>query len=74
MLIKGCIRYLASIVNTMKKVKTELFDVRVVYKFLDMFPEDLPGLPLDREIEFEVELLPRIALISKCLIEWLLHS
>lgn len=25
--------------------------------FEDIFPEDLPGLPLDREIEFDIELV-----------------
>ena len=65
MLLKGCVGYLASIVDTTKKVVTELIDICVVCKFLDMFPEELLGLPLDREIEFEIELLPGIAPISK---------
>ena len=30
-----------------------------------MFPEDLPELPPDREIEFVIELLPGIAPVSK---------
>ena len=67
MLIKGCVRYLASIVDTTKKVVTKLADVRVVCKFLDVFPEELPGLPPDREIEFEIELLPGTMPISKAL-------
>ena len=50
--------------DTTKKVVTELVDVRVVYRFLDVFPEELPGLPLDR-IEFKIELLPRTMPISK---------
>ena len=53
MLTRGCIGYLGSIVDTMKNVKIDLFNVHVVYKFLDAFPEDLLRLPLDREIEFE---------------------
>ena len=47
MLIKGCVRYLASIVDTTIKVVTELSDMRVVCKFPDVFPEELPGLPPD---------------------------
>ena len=39
--------------------------VRVVYRFLDVFPKELLGLLPDREIEFEIELLPATALISK---------
>ncbi|KAB2607777.1 S ribonuclease [Pyrus ussuriensis x Pyrus communis] len=33
-------------------------DVRVVRHFPDVFPEDLPGLPPDRDMEFTIELLP----------------
>ena len=65
MLIKGCVGYLASIVDTIKKVATELADVRVVCRFPDVFPEELVGLPPYREIELEIELLPGIAPISK---------
>ena len=60
-----CVGYLASIMDTTKKVVTKLADVRVVYKFPDVFPEELPGLPPDREIEFEIELLPGTVPISK---------
>ena len=65
MLPKGSIRYLASIVNMTKKVETELSDVSVVCKFLDVFPEELLGLPSDRQIEFDIELLPRTMPTSK---------
>ena len=40
-------------------------DVCVVYKFPNVFPEKLPGLPPDREIEFEIELLLGTTPISK---------
>ena len=65
MLTKGRIGYLASILDTVKKVKTELSDIRVICKFLDVFPEDFLRLPLDQEIEFEIELLLGTASISK---------
>ena len=67
MLLKGCIGYLASIVDTTKKVVTKLADVRVVCKFPDVFPEELSRLPPDQEIKFEIELLPRMASIYKAL-------
>jgi len=38
---------------------------RVVEKFPDVFPNDLPGMPPDRDIEFIIELLPRTAPIAK---------
>jgi hypothetical protein len=40
-------------------------DVRTVSEFLDVFPEELPGMPPDREIEFVIELVPGIAPIFK---------
>ena len=51
MLTKGCVGYLANIMDTTKKTKTELFDVHIVYKFLDVFEEDFLGLPPGRGIE-----------------------
>ena len=60
MLLKGCIGYLASVVDTTKKVVTELADVCVICRFPNVFPEELPGLLPDREIE----LLPGTVPIS----------
>ena len=34
-------------------------------KFPDVFSEDLPGLPPDREVEFTIDLVPSIGPISK---------
>jgi hypothetical protein len=40
-------------------------DIRTVSEFLDVFPEELPGMPPDREIEFVIELVPGTAPIFK---------
>jgi hypothetical protein len=37
------------------------FDVLVVNEFLDVFPEELPGMPPDRDIKFVIELKPGTA-------------
>ena len=37
----------------------------VVDEFPDVFPNDLPGMPPDHDIEFIIELLPRTAPITK---------
>jgi hypothetical protein len=37
----------------------------VVKDFLDVFPEELPGMPPDTEVEFVIDLLPETAPISK---------
>ena len=41
-----------------------LKDVPVVRDFLDVFPDDLPGLPPEREIDFPIDLVPGTAPIS----------
>jgi hypothetical protein len=40
-------------------------NIRVVRDFLDGFPEELPGMPPDRQVEFVIDLLPGTAPISK---------
>jgi hypothetical protein len=40
-------------------------NIRVVRDFLDVLPKELPGMPLDREVEFVIDLLPGTAPISK---------
>jgi hypothetical protein len=42
-----------------------LEDMPVACEFPDIFPEDLPGMPLDRELEFVIELQPGTTLISR---------
>lgn len=32
--------------------------IAIVRKFIDMFPKDLPRLPLDQEIEFVIDVTP----------------
>jgi hypothetical protein len=42
-----------------------LENIKVVCEYLDVFLEELPGMPPDRDIEFSIELLPETAPISK---------
>ena len=42
-----------------------LEDIRVVCDYSDVFPNELPGMPPDRDVEFVIELLPGTAPISK---------
>jgi hypothetical protein len=39
--------------------------IRVVLEFPDMFPEELPGMPHERKVEFATELEPDTTPISK---------
>jgi hypothetical protein len=43
----------------------EIQDIPVVCEFLDVFPEDLPGLPPERDVEFVIELNPGTTPISR---------
>jgi hypothetical protein len=47
--------------TSMKEIK----DIPIVKEFHDVFPDDLPGLPLDREVEFVIELKSGTAPISR---------
>jgi hypothetical protein len=40
-------------------------DIRVVCDYPDVFPDDLPGMPPERDIEFIIDLLPGSAPIAK---------
>jgi hypothetical protein len=44
---------------------TKLKDIPIVCEYPDIFPDDLPGMPLDRDTEFIIELQPGTAPISK---------
>jgi hypothetical protein len=44
---------------------TSLNEIRIAQEYPDVFPEDLPGMPPDRDIKFIIELLPRTPPISK---------
>jgi hypothetical protein len=55
--------YLHSCTYTITNIKVQ--DILVVCEFPDVFPDDLPGIPPDRDIEFIIELQPGTAPISK---------
>ena len=40
-------------------------EVPIVREFPDVFPEDLPGVPPERQVEFGIELVPGAAPIAK---------
>jgi hypothetical protein len=42
-----------------------LKEIRVVQEYSNVFLEDLPGMPLDCNIEFIIDLLPGMPPISK---------
>ena len=56
--------FLAHIVDKSKEVK-KIKDVPEVCDFPDVFPEDLPGLPPQRQVEFRIDLIPGAAPIAR---------
>jgi hypothetical protein len=53
-------------VSLINKVQgTSLNEIRIAQEYPDVFLEDLPGMPPDRDIEFIIELLPGTPPISK---------
>jgi hypothetical protein len=55
--------YISSSVYAIKGIKLE--DIPIVCEYPDVFPDDLPGMPPDRDVEFVIELQPGTAPISK---------
>jgi hypothetical protein len=39
-------------------IELPLKKIPVVYDYADVFPDELPGMPLDQDIEFAIELQP----------------
>ncbi|WVZ80440.1 hypothetical protein U9M48_027913 [Paspalum notatum var. saurae] len=56
-------KHLEATVNTSEL--QEIKKIPVVCDFPDVFPEELPGLPLDRDVEFKIDLIPGTAPVSR---------
>ena len=53
---KGCEAFLAYAIST-EDSGMSLADISVVYRFLDIFSEELPGLPPTRKMEFSTDMV-----------------
>ncbi|GJW17916.1 putative reverse transcriptase domain-containing protein [Tanacetum coccineum] len=63
-LLKGFHVFLAHVTIKEAKDKSKekrLEDVQIVRDFPEVFPEDLPGLPPTRQVEFQIDLMPGAA-------------
>nr|GEW23602.1 putative reverse transcriptase domain-containing protein [Tanacetum cinerariifolium] len=56
-----------SSVSRLKKepAKKKLQDVPVICNFPEVFPDDLPGLPPPRQVEFKIEVIPNAAPVAR---------
>jgi hypothetical protein len=57
---QGCTRSCAFVI-----IESPVEKIPVVCDYPDVFPDELPGMPPDRDIEFAIELQPGTAPISK---------
>nr|GEW37494.1 hypothetical protein [Tanacetum cinerariifolium] len=48
-----------------KSDKKRLEDIPIVREFPEVFPKDLPGLPLVRQVEFQIDLIPGAAPVAR---------
>ncbi|GJU51434.1 putative reverse transcriptase domain-containing protein [Tanacetum coccineum] len=67
---KGCQLFLAQVTVKENKDKSDekrLEDVPTVRDFPKVFPEDLPGLPHARQVEFQIDLVPGAAPVARAL-------
>ncbi|GJT41243.1 putative reverse transcriptase domain-containing protein [Tanacetum coccineum] len=67
-LLKGCPIFLAHVTTKKAEDKSKekrLDDVPIVQDFLKVFPEDLPGIPPTRQVEFQIDLIPGAAPVAR---------
>ncbi|GKE95538.1 hypothetical protein Tco_1580393 [Tanacetum coccineum] len=65
--IVRCHVFLAHVTAKKAEDKSEeklLKDVPIVQDFPEVFPEDLPGIPPTRQVEFQIDLIPSVAPIA----------
>ncbi|GJR42527.1 hypothetical protein Tco_1310630 [Tanacetum coccineum] len=60
----GCQVFIAQVMEK-KSDDKRLEDIPVVREFPKVFPEDLPGLPLVRQVEFQIDLIPRAESVAR---------
>ncbi|KAJ9541920.1 hypothetical protein OSB04_028426 [Centaurea solstitialis] len=61
---KECVAFMAHVVDKKAEEKT-IQDIPVVREFPEVFPEELPGLPPPRQVEFHIDLVPGAGPIAK---------
>ena len=61
---KGCETFLAMILDS-KRGQVDVEKIPVVREFPDVFPEELPGIPLEKEVDLAIEIVPGTVLMSR---------
>jgi hypothetical protein len=62
---KGCPLYAIQVLNSIENEKSSLEDHSILKEYKCVFPEEVPGLPPIRDIEFSIELVPGAVPMSR---------
>jgi hypothetical protein len=62
---KGCSLYAIQVLESIEDDKPNLEDHPILREYKDVFPEEVPGLPPRRDIDFSIELTPRVVPASR---------
>jgi hypothetical protein len=72
LILKNCVALFLThsiweqVTNTIDSTEVDSLEaIKVVVEFSDVLPKDLLGMPLDRKVEFAIQLIPGTAPISK---------
>jgi hypothetical protein len=62
---KGCPLYVIQELKSVKDDKPSLEDHPILREYRDVFPEEVPGLPPRRDIDFSIEFAPGVVPMSR---------
>lgn len=57
-ILHGCVGFLAYVVDTRARDQISISEVLLVRVFADVFPEELLGIPPERQVKFRIDLVP----------------
>nr|GEV24730.1 putative reverse transcriptase domain-containing protein [Tanacetum cinerariifolium] len=61
---KGCQVFITQVMEK-KSNEKRLENIPVDREFPDVFPKELPGLPPVRQVEFQIDLIPKAAPVAR---------
>ena len=62
---KGCRLYASHVLEAAENETPRLEEFHVLQEFRDVFPDEIPGLPPKRDIDFTIDLVPGASPVSK---------
>jgi hypothetical protein len=63
--LQGCPLYAIKVFKFIENNKPSLEDHSILREYKYMFPKEVPCLPPRRDIEFSIELVPGVVLVSR---------